>query len=652
MATDRTWAAWLEAELEDLTDTFERVSPSTYNEGVRYLPESVTALPGPMRFSVVPHMKEIVDCFDLASPVREVSVMKGVQVGYTTLLECGILYFAGHVKTIPVMLVTADKDLVRARLENNILPMFHHSGLSSIIQSSDVTNKRKTGQTASLIQWEGGGFLIPFGARNADKMRSFSILAMLKDEIDAWLATVGKDGDPDLLTDDRCSAYWEVRKIFRGSTPLIKGSSKIYRAYLRGDQRRYFVRCLKCGFAQYLGWGGENDRGEKFGMAWDMNEDGHLDLESVRYLCRDCGHPHQEHDKLRLFAPEHGAEWRPTATAEEGIRSYHIPALLSPVGFQPWSKCVAEYLQAYDPDTKTVKDFAALQTFFNNILAKPFEVFGGKVSFATVSSHRRSVYRMGEIPHAFAKCYCTSPILLLTCAVDVHKNNLAVAVFGWTQGTRCFLLDYWRFEDSDCTLPESPAWGRLQEVIEERDYEGQRVACTVIDAGFAQDTVTTFCEQYAGGVVPILGRANPPSGGQRIREFETFTTQSGQLGFLIRVDHYKDRIAPALRRDWNEQLREEQRPYHFNAPVDLADKALKELTAEVKKERRDPRGFTTYEWYRPSNVPNELWDLLVYGHATVDLMAWDFCVQTHELQGIDWRFFWSSLESENKGEQK
>ena len=150
------------------------------------------------------------------------------------------------------MYITADKDLAAARVENNILPMLHQSNMAHIIRSSDTGNVRKTGSTKDHIQFSGGGYLVPFGARNADKMRSWSICVLLKDEIDAWPDTVGKDGDPDMLSDHRCKAYWERRKIFRGSTPSILGLSKIQATYLRGNERKFNVLCRECSFAQEL----------------------------------------------------------------------------------------------------------------------------------------------------------------------------------------------------------------------------------------------------------------------------------------------------------------------------------------------------------------------------------------------------------------
>lgn len=653
---DRIGSDWVIEEISNLTEKIEHVTPVLFNEENRYLPESVTSIPGYIRYDVNPFMKEILDCFDVNSSVREVNVMKGVQITYSTLLESGAMYYMGHIKTLPIMYMTADKDLAKARIENNFIPMLNHSGFSDIIRSSDEGNTRKTGKTANHIQFAGGGYLVPFGAKNADKMRSFSIAVMLKDEIDAWPLTVGKDGDPDKLSDHRCKGYWERRKIFRGSTPLIKDTSKIYQQYLKGDQRKYMVLCKACNFPQELRWQKVNkENGVIGGFQWDM-DDGVLVLESVRYCCQNCGEPHFENDKERLFSDEYGAHWKPTARpSAPDIRSYHLPALYSPIGMQPWYASVADYLEAFDPETKKVKDMGKYQVFYNNVLAMPFEVQGAKVRFESVSSHRRQSYVFGQVPNKYAKKHSGSHILLLTCQVDVHKHNLAVSVFGWTRGARNYLIDYWRFEPLegekyDCTDVSCSVWGKLRDLIEDKVYEADdgklyKIGVTLIDAGYENDTVTTFCSDYESGVYPILGR-DKATKSHTIKEFAEFKTQQGTLGYKIVVDHYKDRIAPALRREWVE-MEGVQPLYHFNAPMDVTDDQLKELTKETRRKKVDPNTGATYHyWYRPQHSDNELFDLSVYGHAAVEIIAWAICVVQHKMKNVDFDVFWRYLEEE------
>ncbi len=105
---------------------------------------------------------------------------------------------------------------------------------------------------------------------------------------------------------------------------------------------------------------------------------------------------------------------------------------------------------------------AKYQTFYNNILAEPFEIMGSKIGFVSVSAHRRATYRLGQIPNKYAAKYSGSPVLFLTCTVDVHKNNLAVTVLGWCKDARPYVITYERYEraesDDECNEISSPVW--------------------------------------------------------------------------------------------------------------------------------------------------------------------------------------------------
>lgn len=638
---------WLVRQLRKrITTSVQIMTPSEWSERKRYLPPSSTSMPGYYRFDVAPYWREVIDCMSPESDVRHVSVMKGVQVGVTTLLENTIGYFIDQVKTAPMMLVTADAELAKLRIESFVVPMLKHSGLDHLVRSLDEQNPRKTGRTDKKYEWEGGGFLVPLGAVNANKLRSIPIQVLLRDEIDGWAANVGKDGDPVKLSADRTAAYEASRKIFDVSTPLIKGVSKIDRLYSAGDQRKYYVRCLACRHPQVLRWRRKAENGKPAsGIAWAMR-DGRLDETSVRYLCDSCGHAHVNADKTKLFAPGN-AEWRPTAEPETAHhRSYHLSALYSPVGMQTWEACVQKWLEAWDDENNRARDNLQLQVFYNNVLGEPFEQRGMRLRLDVVSSHRRHVYRFGEIPNAWCAEFCGSPVLLLTCAVDVHIDNLAVAVFGWCRGRRAVLVDYWRFEGDTESLDNPATWGRLREVIESREYvadgRSYRVQLTLVDCGYQTDTVYRFVERYEAGVYPVRGRDSPPKGAS-FKEFWSYTTPSGMLGWAASVDMYKERWSNALRRSWDGLSLQPEGL--FNAPLDVTDEQLKELTVETRREKVDATTGKRFGfgWHRPSGANNELWDLLVYNNVALDIVAYDVCIQQLGREQIDWDLFWGSL---------
>ena len=644
---------WAVSEFEAVTNEVDFKTPVQCNEGSRYLPESVSRFSGYISYDLTPYWREILDCFDPSSPVREVSVMKGVSIAYTTALESLVFYVAGHLRTVPAMFVTADNDLSHERVENNLIPMFQQSGLD-VFQSADIGNKQKKGVTAAHLQWKGGGYLIPIGANNANKFRQYSMNWVFMDEIDAWPLSLKRGGNPVLLCKDRSAGFWQVRKIFMGSTPLLKGSSHIETEYLRGDQRQLFLRCLKCGEPQVLRWSGKNkDKGFEFGFKWDYTDKGSLDIASVRYHCAFCNHAHMEHDKTKLLKAEN-SYWEPTAVpVEPCIRSYKLPSLYSPAGMQPWAKCVAAWLAAWDVQRNKVKDALSLQIFYNNVLAETFEDFsGGKIYFNMVSGHRRSFYRRGEILNKKISECCESGILVLLCTVDVHHNNLAVYVSGVTRGASTWFIDYWRIEDNTengCENPESLAWGRLRRIIEDYKYiaddkKEYSIGFTMIDASFCTSVIVDFCASYEANVIPIMGR-EAISKTSAVKEFSDFKTKNGMTGYLINADYYKDRLAPVLRRGWSIE-EGTQSPYQFNAPVDATDKELTELTREYKRDKTLTNGSVIKVWYRPHGAENELWDLLVYASAAIDILAYMICIQYFELETVDWDRFWSTLETE------
>src|SRR5690606_36022649 len=107
---------WLAQQFDALTTAREVMTPSKWAEQKRYLPPSVSSLPGYYRFDGAPWRREIVGCLSAVSPVREVAVMKGVQLGLRVGVPGNALgYYVDAVTTAPVMLVTADADLAKIR---------------------------------------------------------------------------------------------------------------------------------------------------------------------------------------------------------------------------------------------------------------------------------------------------------------------------------------------------------------------------------------------------------------------------------------------------------------------------------------------------------------------------------------------------------
>jgi terminase, large subunit len=646
---------FISEEFCKLTDEMPTILPSEWAESKRYLSATVSTLPGLYSYEVTPYLKEIVDCLAPSSSIRFLDFLKAAQIGATVgVIENFLGYSIEHTKTVPILMVTSDSSMAKLRVEQFILPMLQDSNMMDLIQSSDVDNKRKTGRTARRIEWKGGGWVLPVGANNPAAFRSIPFPVLLFDEPDSYKDNIGKDGDPIALAETRSNTFVNSRKICAMSTPLLMGSSKIHQRYLLGDQRKFYVPCPKCKEKQVLRWSGVNNQtGEVFGMYWELDEDGLLNRESVRYICKYCGFHMKNEDKTFMLA---NGEWRATAKpVSKERRSYQLSALYSPVVMFPWESCVDAWLEAWDVERKKPKSIEKLQVFYNNILGEPFEQMSQSVSFNVVSGHRRRENFMGVVPNAHAEKFGGSVIQILTCAVDVQKDYLSVCVFGWTVNKVPYIIDYFELRSNGglCDDIHDPdTWGALETFIETKEYkdgEGRiyPVTFTLIDSGHETDAVYEFCYRFADQhrlVFPLKGDAEMPKGASH-KEFTPFKTKTGMLAYHIRVDFYKDRWGRALRYSWDGIST--FKSWHLNAPTDMTDKQLKELTREKKFEVFNSATGRSmgFRWKKTHDgARNELWDLTCYNTAALEIFALQLCAEGN-FEVLNWDYFFSRTQT-------
>ena len=615
-----------------------------YIEQTRYLPSSVTASPGFMDLDKTPYCKEILECFHPDHPIQDVTVLKGAQVAYTTaILENIILFWADAIGTQPMMYVTADNKMTKMRVDNYIIPMFNNSNLREIIKSSDAYDKRKTGKTADYLQFEKGGRLLMRGAKQPTAFRSDSTQILLEDEIDGWGQIVGNDGDVMELINTRTAAYPHNKKILRGSTPLIKQTSHVDSYFMRADRREYNVNCISCGYQQPVKFKTlDKKTGVIGGLVWET-DGGILVPGSVRWKCANCGRDHTEEEKDILLSD--GAEWVPNKkSTDEKYRSYRIPALISKM--ITWEENVKTWRTAWNDETNKPKNLAQLQVFWNNVLGEAYDQSGRRLSYRQVIVHRRSWYSSGEIPDVIDKT--GHKIELLVCTVDVGRKKLSVSVFGWTRSFCVFLIEYIEIE-GDTTDINDQSWVDLRDYVANREFKrGNDLLIpeiTVIDTGdganpAARDFVNLYGEGL--GISAIKGLPSTGQNQSSVRQLSAY--ENGVSPWGIIVDLYKDRWSSQMRNDWD-GISVMPR-WSFNAPNDITDKQMKELASEYKSEVKDRNGkIVKYEWIRPNgtNTPNELWDLLMYANAAIDILAYNLCLQRYKLSAVDFNLVFDEL---------
>ena len=172
-----------------LTDDKVIYKVSEWAEEKRYLPPELSPIPGYYDNANNAPMVEIMDCMSENSPVREVALKKGAQVGWTTAVLENFLGYIIDYCPGPTMFVTATKAMAEQAVELRIDRMIQGAGLADKIFAQNAQSdsyNRKTGNTKSKKEFP-GGFILPVGSNSPNSLRMTSVKYLLFDEIDASL---------------------------------------------------------------------------------------------------------------------------------------------------------------------------------------------------------------------------------------------------------------------------------------------------------------------------------------------------------------------------------------------------------------------------------------------------------------------------------
>jgi phage terminase large subunit GpA-like protein len=572
----------------------------------RYLSSKGSAEPGRYRPERTPYWVEVLDALSKDSPVQEIVVMKGAQIGFS---EAGLTWvgYVMHHAPAPMMLVQPTVDLAERFSKQRVAPMIEVSpALAAAVKDP---RSRDSGNTL-LVKEFAGGFLVMVGANSAAGLRSTPIKNLMLDEEDAYPGDVEGEGSPAELAKKR-TATFPRRKILRGTTPTRKGESAIDAAFAETDQRYYHVPCPHCSHMQVLKWKR---------VRWDRHPDGSPDLATVRHECEACGEGARNYHKTAMLA---AGRWIATAPDTSGgkRRGYHVSALYSPVGWYSWEEAVADW-------QKALKDPAKLRPFINTVLGEPYEVKGEDAPDWERLYERRENYPTGVVP--LGGC-------LLTAATDVQGDRLETTVVAWNR-KRSWIVDHIVTVGDPST--DAP-WKVVSDLID-RDWPHAsgstlKIKIMMIDSGFKTTDVYQFCRGQDGRrVYAIKGQENltVPVGPPKIIDF-TYQGKRVRRGvrlWQVGTDMLKGDLYARLklRRPTDEELAAgASLPAGFISFPMLADDYFRQLTAEQLILEKVRNGFPRYKWVK-TYARNEALDLACY-----TLAAW-YAAGGHRMSESQW----------------
>ena len=613
--------------------------------------------PGPFSYDITPYLKEIAEALSPSSPVREIALMKGSRMGATVAIgENWIGYWIATGQG-PFGYATADAESAGAQMELRIDELINTAGIGHLIgtQEHEKRKHQKTTGDRTLRKRFPGGYIFAGGPNAAYFKRQFGFKGFYGDEIDAdaWEMAM-KDGDKIYLIRRRLSEFPDSYKALWTSSPKLKHNSNIYKAYKEGDQRKYFVPCKHCGHMQFLRWGEKDKNGgirfdhdEDDRLIAEYNSDGEIIKSSVRYECEECGGEWTNADK-DWFLPR--GEWRPTAEPRRpGMRSYHLPALLAPVGSVSWEAGVVDFLTIKHNGFPPME----FQVWVNTYLGEPFEVYDGRSQIKALLT-REKTYIAGTLPN-------DAKPLLITIGADVQggKNSrIECEVVAWGRDFVSWSINYHvipgdtsYFDKHDTESMSHACWSALRGIIT-KEYNGMLPSLTGIDSGYNTETVYSFCDTFDDGVHPVMGQSYLDKDSKKIKIVKLVGHRNARID--VNDNLLKQDIEAFLKTNIFESGRVPGGYCYF--PSDYSTQHYIQLRNEYRVIETDNRGMEKVKWVQTGK--NEQLDCRKYALAMVyayydliqDLMqkkrilTADGDLILDEDETLPWDIFWDYLE--------
>lgn len=578
----------------------ERLAVSQHAQRYRVLSGTAAAEPGDWDNARTPYLVEPMDCLSTSSPVSEVALCFGAQLGKT---ELGLNFTSYVIDAAPgpMLLCQPTVEMGKRVSAQRIKPLIEDSPrLRSKVRE---TRSRDSGNTTLSKQFP-GGILVITGANSGAGLRSMPVRFLFLDEVDAYPLNIPGEGSPIKLALARTRTFRNKRKILLTSTPVAESTSIIWKAYKAADMRRYFMPCPCCG---------EEITFEFERLRWEKG-----DPKSVYYKCQACKGRIEEWQKTEMLAKGRWKSTRPAdlKPADPKRRSYQLSSLYSPVGWLGWDE-IAEKWEEADGDIEAAKEFR------NTILALPWMEIGTKVDWEVLHGRRDvSGYQQGEVP---------DEVLFLQAGGDVGQDHIEVGVWGFGRNRQRFAIDHFRISGG---YSEPSTWEQASAAVQ-RTYKNRAGVSFGIEKFFIDSRewpaivkgwVRTQNPQV---VMAVNGRDDmdvPVKVDIQREAVAGIPDKKTRVGALrvahVGVSYLKGELMAALKLDRPKEG-DPLPPGWVNIPMGMSIEFCKQLVAEQHIVTRLKSGKITERWEKLPGRRNEALDCHNYARAAAALTGWD-----------------------------
>ena len=441
---------------------------SEWADEYRRLSSEAAAEPGRWRTSRAPYQREIMDAVcDVR--VQKVVIMSAAQIGKTDALILNPIGYYMHYDPSPIMVMQPTIALSEAFSKDRLTPMLRDTP----VLRGKVSEKTRNSGNTILHKVFPGGHITMVGANSPAGLRSRPIRILLADEIDAYPATAGNEGDPLILAGKRLANFWNKKEVCV-STPTDAQTSRIAVEYENSTQEEWNVPCPMCGKLTPLVWANVI----------------FTDMDDIGYACPACGVVSSETDWKEQYKNGKFIAKYP----ERKVRGFHLNALAST--FVEWREIVEKFITANEEKKKG--NIELLKAWTNTEMGETWDEEGEKIE--TDDLYKRRERYNCEVPEE---------VLVLTAGVDVQDDRFEIEVVGWGAEKESWGI---RYQVIRGDLKLKPVWDELDAFLSQTfttsDGRRLKIICTCVDSGGHFTTqVYRFCkERTARRVFAIKGK--------------------------------------------------------------------------------------------------------------------------------------------------
>jgi phage terminase large subunit GpA-like protein len=514
--------------------------------------------------------------------IRQVTIVKGAQIGFTTMLANWIMYLV-DMDPGPTMLAQPSRKIVRRYVKKELHPRF----LKCKQLEKYIPLNRKEKFTTEEMYFTSMDFFAT-GVGSPALLASLPIKNAAGDEIDKWEGEDEKEASrKDLLTARQITYEAnDTSKLALGSTPTTPEMTISVEA-TKGSQERFHVPCPECGHKQEL-------RFENFD--WKhvpkvRKPDGSYDLDLVKAgTAIRCDNP-----DCNALIPQNRRQWMirrgewiaQNPNAPSNHRSFYVAGeygMLTP------GMLAVKFLELQHLP-------GGLHHFYNSYLGRAWERKAGGATKKSIELIQAASpkYNLGHPEDRDAELVLPFRPIVLTMHVDVQQLEFYWTMRAWMlDGSRAViglgtcvsyteLVDIsnrvWKFDHNDGgPLEEFTMWTGL------------------MDSGYkAKATTGVYNFEHEQGGRWIVTKGGKYAGGKDYPISETrvpHNIEGGQIEVVL--IHYTDTI---IKEHLYRFVIKERRQPPYWLPQDLPADFIEQITAERLVPKKNAEGRTELKWH-------------------------------------------------------